>query len=372
MALKYGDPGYIEQDVSPMLYSITFSCLGLAILVVALRLYSRLYLLKARRLNLAECLIVLSTLVDIASCVLIHFQIKTGMGKHIEYSRERPIMLQASMKFGLAQNSVYQALVGLIKASICAQLYMLAPVNVQQKVVLWTSIVVVLFTLFTTFSAIFQCIPMSAAWNLDTFPKGCWNMMGMNFFTSTVNTVLDLVIFCLPIPTLLNLQMERKKKVSLVFTYCVGSLAIACSIVRLRNMIYFRGVGDFTYEASMVPVWGAIECNAGIICASFPFIMPIIKRMTGSIIDSVTGTRAPSNSGLTHKLSRSERKSWPLNSKRQSQWHNMDSESIRPIADDDGGWGDSKSAIRVTQQIDHFELRDTPSSGGAAPTRIQH
>lgn len=75
-------------------------------------LFSRLYLLKARRLNLAECLIVLSTLVDIASCVLIHFQIKTGMGKHIEYSRERPIMLQASMKFGLAQNSVYQALVG--------------------------------------------------------------------------------------------------------------------------------------------------------------------------------------------------------------------------------------------------------------------
>lgn len=37
MALKYGDPGYIEQDVSPMLYSITFSCLGFAILVVALR-----------------------------------------------------------------------------------------------------------------------------------------------------------------------------------------------------------------------------------------------------------------------------------------------------------------------------------------------
>lgn len=57
--------------------------------------------------------------------------------------------------------------------------------------------------------------------------------------------------------------------VSLIFTYCVGSLAIACSIIRLRNMIYFRGVGDFTYQASMVPVWGAIECNAGIICGMF-------------------------------------------------------------------------------------------------------
>lgn len=46
----------------------------------------------------------------------------------------------------------------------------------------------------------------------------------------------------------------------------MGLLALACSIVRLRNIVYFNGEGDFTYVASMVPVWGAIECNAGIIC----------------------------------------------------------------------------------------------------------
>lgn len=34
------------------------------------------------------------------------------MGKHVEYSREKPKMFQTSMKFGLAQNAVYQALVG--------------------------------------------------------------------------------------------------------------------------------------------------------------------------------------------------------------------------------------------------------------------
>ncbi|EMD88514.1 hypothetical protein COCHEDRAFT_1216425 [Bipolaris maydis C5] len=112
MALKPGDPGYMEQDVSPMLYSITFSFLGFALLIVILRLFSRLYLLKTTRLNLAEWLVVISSFVDIASCVLIHFQIVTGMGKHIEYSRARPKMLQESMKIGLAQNSVYQALVG--------------------------------------------------------------------------------------------------------------------------------------------------------------------------------------------------------------------------------------------------------------------
>lgn len=36
-ALKYGELGYMEEDVSPMLYAITFSVLGAAIVVVFLR-----------------------------------------------------------------------------------------------------------------------------------------------------------------------------------------------------------------------------------------------------------------------------------------------------------------------------------------------
>jgi hypothetical protein len=63
-------------------------------------------------MTLSENLIIVSLLVDIASCILIHFQIHTGMGKHIEYSRARPAMLVDSMKIGLAQNTCYQALIG--------------------------------------------------------------------------------------------------------------------------------------------------------------------------------------------------------------------------------------------------------------------
>jgi hypothetical protein len=76
------------------------------------RLFCRWHLLRARQLSLSENLIVASLLIDIAACILIHFQIHTGMGKHIEYSRARPAMLKDSMKIGLAQNTCYQALIG--------------------------------------------------------------------------------------------------------------------------------------------------------------------------------------------------------------------------------------------------------------------
>ncbi|KZM22006.1 hypothetical protein ST47_g6851 [Ascochyta rabiei] len=308
--LVYGDPGYMEENKGSKLYIITFLFLAGAILIVTLRIFSRWYLLRARRTTLSEDLIVTAVLVDVASCILIHFQIHTGMGKHIEYSRARPAMLVESMKIGLAQNTTYQALVGLIKLSILVQFHQLALPGMQKR------------------AAIFQCVPMNAAWDPENFPKGCWNMMAVNFFTSSINTLLDIVIFVLPIPTMRKLQITSKKK---VLAYAMGLLALACSIVRLRNIIHFNGEGDFTYIACMVPVWGAVECNAGIICASFPFVVPLFKWISGSVAETVSGSHLNPLSGRGHELQRSDKMSWPLTSRRQADQQRLRSESTENI-----------------------------------------
>lgn len=59
----------------------------------------------------------------------------------------------------------------------------------------------------------------------------------------------------------------------------MGLLALSCSVIRLRNIVHFNGEGDFTYAACMVPIWGAIECNAGIICGKWFFLQaPLFKH----------------------------------------------------------------------------------------------
>ncbi|KAJ4319422.1 hypothetical protein N0V94_003926 [Neodidymelliopsis sp. IMI 364377] len=106
---------------------------------------------------------------------------------------------------------------------------------------------------------------------------------------------------------------------TLACSYGVGILVIACSIIRLRNIVHFNGEGDFTYVASMVPVWGAIECNAGIICASLPFIVPLIKKMSGSAIDSMTGTRLHLKSQNDRDVQLSDIKHGQVDSRHQSE-----------------------------------------------------
>lgn len=64
--------------------------------------------------------------------------------------------------------------------------------------------------------------------------------------------------------------------------------------------------------------------------------MPLIKRMSGSVLGSVSMTRANPPSNQQHEGQHLKQSSWPLQSKRQSRWHQMDSESMEAITESKG------------------------------------
>jgi hypothetical protein len=130
--------------------------------------------------------------------------------------------------------------------SILAQLHTLAPPGMQKRVVACIGAFVFLFMLFTVFVSIrptslkqppfthyIGCnLPMhSNACCLEprNFPQstslpfchvcrtakrlqGCWNMMSVNFFTSSMNLFLDVLIFILPLHGLFKLHISHQKK----------------------------------------------------------------------------------------------------------------------------------------------------------------
>lgn len=145
-----------------------------------------------------------------------------------------------------------------------------------------------LFSKLLSQSAVLQCIPVSAIFTPDIFPKvlsvpsswqipssprqGCWNMMAMNLTTSSINITIDAVIFCLPIPVLIKLNMSRRKKcwrpitlsictcllsphlVILLATYFFGLLSVMASALRISGMVLWNGESDFTYVSAIIPV----------------------------------------------------------------------------------------------------------------------
>lgn len=79
---------------------------------------------------------------------------------------------------------------------------------------------------------------------------------------SGVTIFFDCVIFLLPIPVLLQLQINTRRKIALIGVFTLGIFTTVCSIMRMVQIITIAKTGNST----MLVLWGTIEMNVGVSC----------------------------------------------------------------------------------------------------------
>ncbi|KAJ0272452.1 hypothetical protein CBS470a_012687 [Colletotrichum nupharicola] len=73
------------------------------------------------------------------------------------------------------------------------------------------------------FLVAFQCLPVEAIWN-RRIEGHCLDYAALGYGGAAVSIFEDLILFIMPIPELMKLQLCRKKKLALVFMFGVASL----------------------------------------------------------------------------------------------------------------------------------------------------
>jgi hypothetical protein len=82
---------------------------------------------------------------------------------------------------------------------------------------------VIVINAVVLFSLIFRCHPVEKAW--DTHIAGtCVKSAIIPYISAVASPVTDAFVFVLPIPIILHLNMERRKRVRLVAVFSVGLL----------------------------------------------------------------------------------------------------------------------------------------------------
>ncbi len=76
--------------------------------------------------------------------------------------------------------------------------------------------------------------------------------------------VTDLVIFALPMKTLANLQMSRKKKVYVMILCGLGIVSCGASLARFTTLPYTKNTTDTTYAIADSLVWMCVEWSLGV------------------------------------------------------------------------------------------------------------
>lgn len=102
---------------------------------------------------------------------------------------------------------------------------------------------------------IFACDPIAISWDISITEGRCLNRAALYIVTAVANIASDIILFVLPMPMVISLQLPRRQKFGLMAIFGVGSVTIVTSIVRLSILPKFVTSEDPTWDVAWVTIW---------------------------------------------------------------------------------------------------------------------
>ncbi|KAF6790390.1 integral membrane protein [Colletotrichum sojae] len=271
---------------TPEAIQVIYTNILLAVLVTiwtGLRLYSR----HMRRVpfGIEDYLYMLSLILYYAFITL-HFmmQFLGGAGHHI--ARLQPWHVEKLMKFGYATQVVYAISLGSLKISILLMLQRIFFIR-PFKIAAWITMGLAgAWTLMTILIGLLICRPIAMQWD-PTIPGGeCGDQIAGFAAVGVVDLIVDLVIFILPIPMVLKLQVSKAHRLALVSIFGAGVLTIVFGGLRLAS-VFTVDFLDFSYTSPNAMTWSSAEMGVALMVSSSPILRPVFDRVFGRFISTL-------------------------------------------------------------------------------------
>ncbi|VUC36947.1 unnamed protein product [Clonostachys rosea] len=309
---RSSDAGQHIPDRGPQVFAGTLVTLILATVFVTARIICRHFIV--RNVSWDDRVIVMAWVFAFFLSFTIMFGANHGLGRldgNIQ-SDERGVLRRCEYVFSI----LYNPALALIKTSVL--IFYLRLAKHTQLVLRYSSyfllVVVNLASFVLTMINIFQCSPISAAWN--PFYEGkitCLPLLTEFICASPVNVVTDLALLALPLATLARMRLPIKQKAILIFTFGLAIFVTVIDVVRIHTIqsaisdiptgetnTTFGGQDDFAWNASLSFMWSAVEVNIGMTCACIPTLKPLILKILPSMLSG------PNNSRTTTSKSRND------------------------------------------------------------------
>ncbi|KAF2738970.1 hypothetical protein EJ04DRAFT_573411 [Polyplosphaeria fusca] len=301
------DPSYYAYSIQSQLRAIDISLLTIALIIVLARVYIRTVTLRVFRLD--DAFMVAAMLCSVVSCSIFLHVIELGMGKHI--FAIPPENIPRLIKWNFMVGLVAPMSVCFTKISISVFLLPLT-MRTRFRQFLWAVVVfLVIFTLFTFFTILFGCVPVSANWDFTQRPPPLGighakclpipTYRGIALFNSITNIITDVVLAIIPVPLIWTLQVNNRTKATLILILSLGFFACAAGIVKTPLLFHFFDDLDMTGERSWYYAWQIIEMNVGIIAASLPSLKPAFRWLLETAKSLTHGVSGAHTGGSTYK-----------------------------------------------------------------------
>ncbi|KAL2161083.1 hypothetical protein VTH06DRAFT_8796 [Thermothelomyces fergusii] len=211
-----------DENLAKSLIACSVAVLGFVLVVVSLRFYIRLRLI--RKAGIDDVALGVTLLATVGNCVGVTYATRFGLGRHIdalsleERSHFLKLVYLASMG--------YHVIVILLKATFLLQFRRVFPLPAFQRLCDAFMVFLGLWTVSGIVGGALACLPVSKNWDLR---EPIWTCNGRFYFwmvQGIIHLVSDVAIFVMPLPLLKTLPLPPFHKVVLVGVFCLGFLSV--------------------------------------------------------------------------------------------------------------------------------------------------
>ncbi|KAL2219938.1 hypothetical protein M432DRAFT_543888 [Thermoascus aurantiacus ATCC 26904] len=285
------DPSLPNTTKAPRILSSVGFLTGIAAVIVGLRSYVRVWVLKLFGPDDYIMLIAMACSFGVLGCFI--GESRHGLGRYSQYITQND--QEILRKYTFYHSLVVMIGISAVKISVGFFLLRVAGQTRFRKFIIGMLIFLILFTSACAGTLIFQCIPVSAAWDLaERLSAKCFSMhmfMSIGLFNSSVNVATDVIFATLPIPMFYNVKVSKRTKASLMAILSLGYLACTAAIVKMVSQSQVFKLQD-PYRDSTFITWNCVELNVGILAGSLPTIKPLLKSIIETTRSITSGPRS--------------------------------------------------------------------------------
>ncbi|KAI0596914.1 hypothetical protein F4775DRAFT_562414 [Biscogniauxia sp. FL1348] len=265
-----------RRNLVPEIYYISGAGLLLSSVFVAQRVYTKVFVSK--KVQAEDYLLLSAWVLSITITAILLRAIVLGIG--LVHVWEMPLRKYGDYRLYAYVAWTFFNLPGsLAKLSILSFYLRLSPQTSFIWAVRAALACIVVYTVGLLFGTLFACTPMHKAWDVNVTGGHCVNPAGRFIATAVLNLVSDLVILCLPLPIVYKLQVSKAQKFGLLVVFTLASATIVTTTVRLVYIIPLLRTSDPTWEIGPVSIWGIVEANLLVICASLPTVPLFVRNV---------------------------------------------------------------------------------------------
>jgi len=248
---------------------------SIAFVAVALRVYTRRVLIRVRFLE--DICIVVAMACSIILSIFMGISTINGFGRHVETVTKAE--LTAQFKVGIGGIIFYILTHLALKLSILLQYVRISVMPFEKRFCYVIIAILVAQSLAMVCTHLALCRPFYSLWTPNVPGVVCLDRTKVYYAQLGMTIVMDFGVLVAPLFILRHLTLPWAQKLMILVVLSFGGMACIISVLRLLTVVQSTQSTDPTYDKVGSALYGVIEPNLGIFCASIVTLRPLFNRV---------------------------------------------------------------------------------------------